>query len=203
MHPYSNDTGRRQQTAIAACAFIGLLVAFGLAEICNLLGLDPPWWLDMPAAFGCFGIIWTLYDKWGWRLKAGSTSLPGIPDLSGEWLGSILSDYDDGTPIPVKVRISQTSTRILIIAITENSSSHSTMASLYSTEGADQGLRYAYSNRPRALTPPSMTPHQGTAHLRITEGSALGLEGDYESDRHRRTHGRMLLKRNKTGRVRK
>lgn len=195
MHPYSNDTGRRQQTAIAACASIGLLAAFGLSAICSFLNIYPPWWLDMPAAFGCFGIIWMIYDKWGWRIKIGPTSISGIPDLSGEWLGDILSDYNNGTSIPAKMKIRQTSTRILIVMTTESSLSHSNMASLCSAEGADQGLRYAYSNRPRALTSSSMAQHQGTAHLRPIEGNAIGLEGDYESNRYRRTHGRIQFKR--------
>jgi hypothetical protein len=58
-------------------------------------------------------------------------------------------------------------------------------------------LSYAYANTPRTLNPEGMTPHRGWARLRVDPDGAL--DGDYWSDPHRRTSGRMVLRRDGSG----
>ncbi|MEU6723167.1 hypothetical protein ABZ917_05580 [Nonomuraea wenchangensis] len=194
MHPYSHDADKRQRFIIATCAALGALIAYGLGWVYNLSGYSPPWWLDAPAFFGCFGIVWKVYDKWAWRQHILKQTLSGLVDISGEWEGSIASDYSGGAIIPSRIVIRQTATRILVELSTEMSVSYSYMATLCAGEGPDQGLRYMYSNRPRTLTPPSMTPHEGRVHLRISSDGQT-LEGDYETDRHRKNTGQLVFTR--------
>jgi SMODS-associating 2TM, beta-strand rich effector domain len=195
MHPYSTDKGARQRIAVAVCAIVGALLAYGLGQLYTTIHSAPPWWLDAPGLFGCFGLVWKVYDISAWRWHIAGHTVSGTRNLSGTWNGEITSDYQGGTVTSATLVVRQTATRILVEVSTASSSSYSSMAALYSAPGADFGLRYMYTNRPRSLSPSTMTPHEGVVRLSIAEDGSR-LDGDYETDHHRANNtGRMQFTR--------
>jgi hypothetical protein len=150
--------------------------------------------LDTPAVLGFYGMCWRLYDEYLWRLGSAMETLSGVPNISGRWAGIILSSYSDQEPVKATLIVRQTSSRILIALETETSKSYSTMASLCSAPGPSNGLRYSFANMPRALSKETMRPHTGVAQL-ILSADASRLAGDYETDRFRKTNGRLEFHR--------
>lgn len=184
MHPYSTDHTGRFRIAVVVCGIVGALIAYGLGWLYTAINTPPPWWVDAPGLLGCFGLVWKIYDHSGWHWHLASQTLSGTVNLSGTWAGQINSDYSGGTTTPATMTVRQTATKILVEVTTATSTSYSTMAALYSALGADRGLRYMYTSRPRTLTPQTMTPHDGMVRLSIaTDGRSL--DGDYETDHHR------------------
>lgn len=185
---------KRLRTAVVLCAITGALIALALGRLFAAMGFEPPWWLDVPALFGCFALVWLVYDRWVWRWKLFGSNLSGVLDLSGKWTGEVVSDHNGGTRSPADMIVRQTATRLLVTMTTEHSESHSTMAALCSSPGANQGVRYVYANRPRTLTPGTMAPHEGMVRLSLSHDSRA-LTGDYEADRHRSNTGRLRFVR--------
>jgi hypothetical protein len=173
---------------LLAVSAIGL--AYLLDRSLSVLHLKPPWWLDTPAVLGFYGLCWRLYDEYLWRLGSVMQTLSGVPNISGQWAGLILTSYSDQEPIKATLIVRQTSSKILITLETGTSKSYSTMAALCSAPGPSNGLRYAFANMPRTLSVETMHPHTGMAQLILSdEGSQL--TGDYETDRFRKTNGRL------------
>jgi hypothetical protein len=174
---------------LLAIAVLSILLAWGLGAALGASQLDAPWWLDTPAVLGFYGVLWKLYDRRGWKLRWRSLGVSDVPDVGGTWHGTVDSSYN-GTSLNAVLAIRQTATHILIELETSHSRSTSVMATLNCSPGAFQGLSYVYENRPRTLSDPKMTPHSGRVYLRIgPDGNSL--IGDYETDRHRGTNGRM------------
>lgn len=184
MHPYSTDKAGRLRIAVVLCAIVGALIAYGLGWLYAAVHTSPPWWVDAPGFFGCFGLVWKIYDRFIWRWRLAGHTISGAVDLTGTWSGQIDSDYSGGTMTPATMTVRQTATKILVEVTTATSASYSSMAALYSTPGADCGLRYMYTSRPRTLTPATMTPHDGIVRL-VIAADGHSLDGDYETDHHR------------------
>ncbi|MFG2109935.1 Cap15 family cyclic dinucleotide receptor domain-containing protein [Micromonospora chersina] len=199
MHPYSHDSSRTR-TLILFLAVAAILLAWGLGRVLRGLDVTPPWWLDTPAVVGLYGILWQLYDRRLWRLRVGDQTLSGIPDYNGAWGGWVHSSHDGAKRYAARLTIRQTSSRILVELRTDGSRSVSHMAMLCAGPGSAEGLQYIYANWPihvplPATTTPqpdhpavlAMHPHQGVSRLLLRPDGTL--EGDYQTDRHRGTHG--------------
>lgn len=196
MHPYSTDATRPVR-AMLLLAVVAILLAYLLDRSMAALHVKPPWWLDMPAVLGFYGLCWRLYDERLWRLGPVTRTLSGVPNLTGNWTGTILSSRPGQEPVPASLVVHQTSARLLIELETETSKSRSTMAALNSEPGASNGLRYAFANMPRTLSKKTMLPHGGMVQLTLSaDGSRLS--GDYETDRFRNTSGRLEFHRTAT-----
>ena len=193
MHPYSTDATRQVRVMLLlAVTAIGL--AYLLDRSWTILHVKSPWWLDTPAVLGFYGLCWRLYDEYLWRLGPVTRTLSGVPNLAGQWTGTILSSYRDQEPIEATLMVRQTSSRLLVTLETVTSKSHSTMASLCSAPGPANGLQYAFANTPRSLSKKTMLPHSGVAQL-VLSADGSQLTGDYETNRFRATNGRMEFHR--------
>jgi hypothetical protein len=205
MHPYSNDSNRPRTTALLL-AVAAILLAWAAGSLLRGLEVIPPWWLDMPAVVGFYGILWRLYDRTLWRLRIGDQTLSGIPDYSGTWTGQVHSSHDGTTMHPARLTIRQTASRILVELRTNQSRSASHTAMLCAGPGSAQGLQYIYVNRPRSVpaavpaaprpdrpAPLAMHPHEGVSRLLLCPDGTL--EGEYQNDRHRGTHGTLSFDR--------
>lgn len=188
MHEYSTDTIGRHRIIIAACVLIAIGGAYGLGVLYERVGFTPPWWLDAPAIFGCYAAIWRIYDQFVWRWTLFGRTVSGIDDYSGEWSGMLHSNYARNAALPIELSIKQTSSRILVEVRTETSNSYSNMAMACSSAGRSKGLRYTYSNEPRAFAALSMSPHSGIAEIQLSADRTT-LSGQYENNRHRGTYG--------------
>jgi SMODS-associating 2TM, beta-strand rich effector domain len=171
-------------------AIVAICLAYLLDRSLSTLHLKAPWWLDTPAVLGFYGLCWRLYDEYLWRLGPVTRTLSGVPNLAGQWSGTILSSYADQDPVKAMLVVRQTSSRLLLTLETDTSRSYSTMASLCAAPGPPNGLHYVFANTPRSLSKETMRPHAGTAQLTLSaDGSHL--TGDYEANRFRATNGRM------------
>ena len=193
MHPYSTDATRPVRVMLLL-AVVAILLAYLLDRSVVALRVRPPWWLDTPAVLGFYGLCWRLYDERLWRLGPVSRTLSSVPNLAGYWTGTITSSYSGLGPLPASLMVYQTSSRLLIELETATSKSRSTMAAIISERGARSTLHYAFANMPRTLNKKTMLPHCGTAKLTLSaDGSHL--YGDYETDRFRKTSGRLEFHR--------
>jgi hypothetical protein len=193
LHPYSTDA-TRPQTVPLALAVAAILLAWGLARLLSLLHTTPAWWFDTPAVLGFYGLLWRLYDRVLWRLSHSGRTLSGVPDLTGEWCGAIMSSFDTTRSTGATLIVRQSSSRILVELRTDASCSYSYLAMVCAAPGPDQGLQYLYANRPSERAVSTMQQHSGTAHLTLSpDGKTLG--GGYQNDRFRGTHGSLEFRR--------
>ena len=183
MHPYSTDQEERQRLIIVALAMIALLISLGFGFILHRFALVVPSWLDTPAVFGFFGLLWRAYDIWIWRWGIRSITISGIPNLQGSYMGTF--EAEGGYRSSVEVVIKQTASKISIMFSTERATSYSFLASLRLEEGLRQGLHYVYEFRSLQDVESPVRPHWGTAHLTsISQGTLSGwwlseLEGPH------------------------
>lgn len=170
----------------AAWLFQQLLICLGVQEL--------PWWVESPSVLGLFGVIWKIFDVYGWRIRFGTFGVSKIPDLNGSWLGSIRSDFQQGNETKAVIQIKQTWTKILVRLQTNNSSSISTMAAVNTSDSSEWGLHYEYLSEPVSTAVGTMQMHRGTTHFRI-EQDGLVLRGDYYGGRGRQNLGSIEVRR--------
>jgi SMODS-associating 2TM, beta-strand rich effector domain len=203
MHPYSNDSSRTR-TVMLVLAITAILLAWILGHLLGDLDVTPPWWLDTPAVVGFYGILWHVYDRFVWRICVGRQTLSGIPNYNGTWAGFVRSSHGGSTTYVARLSIRQTSTRIVVALSTDQSRSWSHTAMLCGGLGSGQGLQYIYANWPRNVQVPApaapqsyqptmaMYPHEGVSRLLLRPDGTI--DGDYQTDRHRGTHGTLSFK---------
>lgn len=195
MHPYASDSDERTYIPFFLAGFsIGaaLLLSMGL----TYARLDPPWWLEAPSVLGFYSLFHKVFDRWLWRTRImRALRITHVPDLSGNWEGSVTSSYDHhATQVPVTVRIDQTWSRFSLRLRTEQSRSHTTVTA-YFIHGPDGAtLSYQYVNEPIASAKETMHIHHGAGRL-VLSSDRNELSGDYYSSRGRQNVGTMRLTR--------
>jgi SMODS-associating 2TM, beta-strand rich effector domain len=197
VHPYSVDSGERfRVTALIVALGVGL--AYIIHVIQDAIGVSWPWWFDGPAAVGTGTMLYNLFDRWGWRVKAFRlVDLVATPDFSGDWLGGGFSSHDDHqSEFQANMSIRQRWTAIKITLETATSRSESQIAAININEGGNSVLRHTYVNRPQSGAIDAMNMHCGTATLRI-DSSLNAIEGEYYTGRGRLTEGRLSFRRQK------
>jgi hypothetical protein len=193
MHPYATDSDERRLIPL----LIGL-VALGAGLLVHALiewiDLEVPWWFDVPTPLALYGLIWLGFDRvwWHWpiwrRLK-----LVRVPDYRGDWSLQGQSDYDSSTSFKGAATIRQTWTTISIEVETDQSRSHTMVASVLLDPSAQPLLMYQYSSEPKVGSVATLQAHRGTAWLRLTDG---GLTGEYYGGRGSGNAGTVRLSRN-------
>jgi phosphotransferase system glucose/maltose/N-acetylglucosamine-specific IIC component len=200
MHPYATDSSERR-TVMAVLMISSILLAYSLGwlvgTIQNMLKISL-WWLDAPAVFGFYGILFTIFNRWLLRVRLLHTlNVIKVPDLNGTWTGEALSSHQEfATAHAVTVKIHQTWTAVCISLSGQHSDSESVVAAILFPKPDSVVLTYQYTNEPHAKSDSSMHAHRGTTwlYLRHEQGVAC-LEGDYYSGRDRRNIGHMKLSR--------
>ena len=189
MHSYEIE-GRTK--VVATIIGISVLLVWLLDVALGLMDFEPQWWLSVPSFAGCFSGLFWLFDRYVWRLELlRMLKLVQLPDLNGTWVGEIASSYrEEGYPLSVSVVIIQRWSKIVLRLETENSRSHSVMASLRTIDLPNPELSYQYVNEPKANAPSTMEMHRGTATLELDCSS---LEGDYYTGRGRGEVGTIKL----------
>jgi len=187
LHPYSTDVTRPRK-ALLVLAVGAILLAWGFGQVLSMLHVTAPWWLDTPAVFGFFGLLWQLYDRFLWCLGPAGSTLSGVPNFAGTWNGTVSSSFGHSRTYPASLVIRQTSARMVVELRTPNSRSYSHLAMVCASPGPDQGLQYLYANRPNEGAEPAMQRHGGTAYLQLSRDGRT-LIGGYQNDRFRSTHG--------------
>ena len=141
-------------------------------------------------------IFWMVFIKWLWRLKLFYPWLVQVPNLSGNWEGTIKSNWDKGKgdPIPIKISINQSFLNIQIRIKSDESRSFSIGSSFdIDKDRGQQQLFYSYLNTPKPGVRNRSEIHYGSALL-IFEGYDVNeMDGEYWTSRE--TTGEIRIKR--------
>ncbi|MEE9363114.1 MAG: hypothetical protein V3U92_11005 [Cellulophaga sp.] len=141
-------------------------------------------------------VLWLIFIKWLWKCKIFYSWLVPFPNLSGEWEGTLLSNYENKSldPIATTVRIEQNFFNIQIRITTGEGTSYSTGASFdIDTERGLQRLFYSYQNTPKRSVRERSEIHYGTTLLTFDGFKISEMEGEYWTSRE--TTGEIKLKR--------
>jgi hypothetical protein len=190
MHTYSTDSEERARILLGIAA-----IAFGLAWLIAALlgGTHIPFWLDVPATGTLYGVLYKLFQRWGWRQRfIRAYHIVSVPDLRGEWRGVVRSSFDKYSEKTVVVQIAQNWTHMSITLASEASESRSTTGSIET--GNEVIVSYQYQNTPKAHAKDTMHAHRGTATLKLSPDE-MTLSGEYYSGRDRANFGAIELKR--------
>lgn len=198
MHPYSIDTNERVKV-ITFFAFISLLISFGISEIIESHNVTIPRYLELfidlsPAAF--FSLFYKFIDNYLWKCKVFRFLFAiKAPNLNGVWEG----EYESSYPSPnntlkghVTMTIEQTWTKIRICSKNEKSNSCSQVAGIFVNDRNGIVIKYEYENDSRNFVE-TMSPHTGFTKLKYNPDTNT-LEGEYYTDRHRKTYGNLSYK---------
>lgn len=189
LHSYELE-GRGKATV--ALGVLSVLLVWVLDVGLDFFKVEPQWWVSVPSFAGFYSVLYWLFDNhvWRWRLW-WNLGLLRVPDLSGEWVGTVNSSYGpNGSTHPVSISIIQKWSKLLVRFETEQSRSYSVSGTLKINDVINPELSYLYMNQPKSLAPESMEIHKGTSTLEL-KGNVL--EGEYYTGRGRRTFGSMRL----------
>ena len=194
MHGFSTDSDeRRVVPLLLACAAIFL--AWFSSRLLAAIHLSIPWWIDAPSLMAFYGTLYTLFDKYLWRMRlASKLGLVKVPNLAGLWYGYLISSYDGHAKRrKLIINIFQSWTKITVYLTTATSMSRSCAAVIQVGDPEGVALIYQYQNQPLADATKTMHMHYGTAMLRVSSDGSL--VGDYYAGRDRRTFGRICCRR--------
>lgn len=188
MHAYVTDSSERKFIPLyIAC--VSVLLTLGLNRVFNLAQFTMPWWVDAPSVMGFYGLLYTLFDKYLWKMQILRTiGFIRVPNLNGTWNGYITSSFDEHiVEHDATIRIFQDWTQIAVVLKTKYSESTSLTATIV-TEDPNIILSYEYLNEPKPDAECTMHAHRGTARLSLKSGGKV-LEGEYYTGRDRRNFG--------------
>jgi hypothetical protein len=192
MHSYATDAKDRESIPLWL-AVLAVASTLSLNYLLRALQLQVPWWIDAPSVMGFYGIWYTVFDSFLWRLQLGFIHFSDIPDIRGTWVGVIKSTYGGETEVPkVILYVHQTWSQLSIQVNTGTSRSFSTMAVVNTSKSSEAGLKYEYLNEPGTFSIQTMNAHRGTANLRLTS-DGITLKGEYYTGRGRQNIGDMIF----------
>lgn len=192
MHDYAIDS--RERVLVVRILFMASALVSGIAAVLIPSDLLPMrWLLPIPSIALVFGVSYWAFDNWLWRWWfLRFLRLVSLPDLRGEWTGTIASSYTDFEDTQsVTVAIEQTWTKIAVRLNAAESRSWSLTASILTNAPEGLVLTYLFDNQPEAESDETMERFRGTTVLLRT--AADQLEGYYYTGRGRTTHGSINL----------
>lgn len=187
-HPYSHSA---QRSATLWLGVLGVGAAWAWGAGTRALAWSIPWWVDTPAVFGFYGILYWCYDRVLWRLWP-FRAFHGIPDLSGRYRVTARTSHDDhATTRRGNVSIAQSWSRMVVRLETDSSRSSSSAAWLVEAPGAGFTVTYIYANTPKSAAPSGLAAHEGTAV--VTFDRRRKGTGSYYTGRGRTNYGEFTL----------
>lgn len=139
-------------------------------------------------------ILWMIFIAWAWKLKIFYPWLVPFPNLSGDWEGTIKSNWKEKElePIPIEVSITQNFFNVQVRIKTKESRSYSIGASFdIDNERGFQQLFYTYLNTPKAGVRERSEIHYGSTILNLDGFKVTKMDGEYWTDRE--TTGEITL----------
>ena len=140
--------------------------------------------------------FWFLFDRWLWRVPIiQALKIADLPDLSGEWVGSI--GPLKGQKRPIRYRISQTFTSIHIVTETDISRSETRLAHFFSRRKDMQRIVNFYECQSIKIGNPNAVDNFfGLSEITITrQGPEIVLIDNYFTNREPQTKGQAILHR--------
>lgn len=143
-------------------------------------------------------IILALWDRWLWKTRLAQ-KVPSVPrDISGTWESRLESFWVDPKtgkspdPKTVYIVIRQTSSRVAVTLISDESKSRSSLARI-TKEDEVWTLHYIYTNESHLELRPDSPIHHGSGVFTATGDPVKRLNGSYWTDRD--SKGRLTLNR--------
>jgi hypothetical protein len=139
-------------------------------------------------------ILWMIFIAWAWKWKMFYPWLVPFPNLSGDWEGTIKSNWKEKElePIPIEVSITQNFFNVQVRIKTKESRSYSIGASFdIDNERGFQQLFYTYLNTPKAGVRERSEIHYGSTILNFDGFNVTKMDGEYWTDRE--TTGDIIL----------
>lgn len=193
MHPYSTNSPANPNL-IALLALISCAVSVGIGALTKQIHDNWGWTIGGVSALSCFGVLFFVFDRFLWRLKAARAILL-VPDLNGSWECQGKTILKGGAPQDLPwigtITIRQSWSRMVVVLQTQQSSSRSVGASLYQEPGSGYRLIYHYDNRPGAAET-ELQRHSGQCDLLVANDTA-SASGEYFTGQGRLTVGTMRL----------
>lgn len=194
MHPYSLDTEERKNILLIL-AVVSIVFSWSFYKILGYYQISLPWWVESPSVLFFYGLLFIIFDKWLWQYLI-KINFVKTPNLNGEWTGNLKSSFDNhSAEIKATLKVFQTWTRIKILLMTNQSSSHSESASIVINVPEGKYLSYQYINDPKSNAVETMSIHRGTVGL-FFDDKKNALEGEYYSGRGRQNFGSLYFVRN-------
>lgn len=195
MHTYSTNNELRPKVywilSVGSYLLVGVFSA-AVAFISN----------NLPFTFGvtitagiAYSAVLYVFNRWLWTHSIlRNVKLTRVPDLNGEWVGHIKSDYN-GERYKATLSIKQTWREINVHFETETSGSDSNGATLLSGEGKWPSINYQYRNKGSTDPSDDLWTHDGTAdlHVKENEDGETVLEGIYYTGPSRGNSGSMYF----------
>lgn len=132
-----------------------------------------------------------VWDRWLWRLPLAQRFSFVSSDLSGTWKGDLTSFWVDPEtgkspqPKPAFLVVRQTSSKISVVLLTDESRSRSALAAVTTSDGVTS-LDYFYLNIPDGRHRDRSPIHPGSVSLNVTGRPVSRLKGKYWTDRDTR-----------------
>lgn len=190
MHSYSTNESR--VGVYGVFAVLSVVLAWLISTLTESLEW-PQWLVSAPSVVGVFAALYTVFNRWLWRIKViQNMGLGVMPDLTGIYEGKLTSNFKDAAGENVvrdiKIEIQQTWTAMSVeMDVTSGTSSSRSISAVgsVSRDGTSTKLVYVYRNKVNpGIADDDMQDHEGTADLRIkTDGR---LDGTYFNDRLRK-----------------
>jgi len=161
--------------------------------------------IDTLSIIGTIGgvnwFLWELFKRWFWKLSIFRGWLVKIPNLNGEWVGTLQSTWKDPStrkvisPIIIDANIKQDLTSVAVDITSNEMVSQSIVAVVKCNSERDVvEICYTYQSEPGATVRHRSEIHFGTAKLSYKNSRGKEtLEGNYWTDR--KTTGDISLKR--------
>ena len=140
-------------------------------------------------------IIWGVFVKWLWKWKGFYGWLVPFPNLAGNWIGEINSNWEGAeNPISTEININQTFFHITVRLKTGESESISNAASFdIDPNRKVSRLFYSYMNTPKPTLRDRSQIHYGTTLLNFDGYPVTELTGEYWTSRE--STGEIRLKK--------
>lgn len=195
MHAYTTDSSERKFVPLYI-AGASVLLAWTLNRVLGSTQFTIPWWIEAPSVIGFYGLLYTVFNKYLWKLRILRTiQVVKVPDLNGTWNGYVASSFDKhATKYDAALKIFQNWTRISIVLKTNYSKSSSLIAAIVAETPGGITLSYEYLNEPMPNAKNTMHTHRGTARLTI-QSNGKALEGEYYTGRDRQNFGILRFER--------
>jgi hypothetical protein len=198
MHSYSIDNEERTYV-ILILGVISIFVIRIFYSLIDLYKIDVLWWIESPTVLSCFGFLYLLFDRFGWKYLS-RWGVIKTPILTGDWDGILQTSFDKhANKKKCKLNVFQTWTKIKLILETSESKSRSESASLVLSAPDGYYLSYQYMNEPKPEAVVTMKTHRGVARLFIGQAKRE-LVGEYFTGRDRGNFGSLVFHRMKTKR---
>ena len=132
-------------------------------------------------------VLLTIWERvvWRWEIVQRLNLAPS--DISGTWRGTLTSFWEDPStgdsppPKTVYLVVRQTASTVRATLLTDESMSHSTLASV--VRGEAPRVDYFFVNEPDVRCQVRSRTHRGSASLHVVGKPAERLKGHYSTDR--------------------